>query len=88
MSHGDIAEMGLLLAQAVPPVAPADPLGQGPELIGRVVSSRWPVGGPPEELLWPAGQSPEAGSGTGPAKDLSAVRQAVEDRWFPGWSAG
>ena len=64
VGHGDIAEMGLLLAQAVPPVAPADPLGPGPELIGRVVSSRWPVGGPPEELLGPAGQSPEAGWGT------------------------
>jgi len=60
----EVAEMGLLLAQAVPPVAPADPLGQGPELIGRVVSSRWPAGGPPEELLGPSGQSPEVGSGT------------------------
>ena len=64
VSHGDIAEMGLLLAQAVPPVAPADMLGPGPELTGRVVSSRWPVGGPPEELLGPAGHRPEAGSGT------------------------
>ena len=64
VSHGDIAEMSLLLAQAVPPVAPADPLGPGPELIGRVVSSRWPVGGPPEELLGPAGHRPETGSGT------------------------
>ena len=64
-AHGDIAEMGLLLAQAVPPVAPADLLAAGPELTGRVVSSRWPVGGPPEELLGPAaGDRPEAGSGT------------------------
>ena len=63
VSHGDIAEMGSLLAHAVPPVAPVDPLGQGPELIGRVVSSRWPAGGPPEELLGPSGPSPEAGSG-------------------------
>ena len=53
VGHGDIAEMGLLLAQAVPPVPPADLLGQGPELTGRVVSSRWPHGGPPEELLGP-----------------------------------
>ena len=68
VGHGDIAEMGSLLAQAVPPVAPADLLAAGPELIGRVVSSRWPVGGPPEELLWPAGQSPEAGSGTVPSQ--------------------
>jgi hypothetical protein len=64
VGHGDIAEMGSLLAQAVPPVAPADLLAAGPELIGRVVSSRWPVGGPPEELLGPAGHRPEAGSGT------------------------
>ena len=63
VGHGDIAEMGALLAQAVPPVAPADMLVPGPELIGRVVSSRWPVGGPPEELLGPAGHRPEAGSG-------------------------
>ena len=47
-----------------PPVAPADMLGPGPELIGRVVSSRWPVGGPPQELLGPAAHRPEAGSGT------------------------
>ena len=65
VGHGDIAEMGSLLAQAVPPVAPAGLLAAGPELIGRVVSSRWPVGGPPEELLGPAGHRPEAGSGTG-----------------------
>jgi len=59
VSHGDIAEMGLLLAQAVPPVTPADLLGPGPELTGRVVSSRWPHGGPPEELLGPAGNRRE-----------------------------
>ena len=29
VGHGDIAEMGALLAQAVPPVAPADMLGRG-----------------------------------------------------------
>ena len=63
VGHGDIAEMGSLLAQAVPPVAPTDLLVPGPELIGRVVSSRWPVGGPPGELLGPAGHRPEAGSG-------------------------
>ena len=69
VSHGDIAEMGLLLAQAVPPVPPADLLDAGPELTGRVVSSRWPVGGPPEELLGPAaGDRPEAGSGTGQSR--------------------
>jgi hypothetical protein len=62
VSHGDIAEMGLLLAQAVPPVPPADMLVPGPELTGRVVSSRWPVGGPPEELLGPSGSRPESGS--------------------------
>ena len=64
VSHGDIAEMGSLLAQAVPPVAPSDMLVPGPELIGRVVSSRWPVGGPPEELLGPSGHRPEPGLNT------------------------
>ena len=39
VGHGGIAEMGLLLAQAVPPVAPSDMLVPGPDLIGRVVSS-------------------------------------------------
>ena len=73
MGHGDIAEMGLLLAQAVPPVPPAGLLAAGPELIGRVVSSRWPVGGPPEELLGPAaGDRPEAGSGTAEVTSLVA----------------
>jgi hypothetical protein len=64
VGHGDIAEMGSLLAQAVPPVAPADRLVPGPELTGRVVSSRWPTGGPPEELLGPSRHRPEAGPGS------------------------
>jgi hypothetical protein len=46
VSHGDIAEMGLLLTQAVPPVAPSGMLVPGPELTGRVVTYRWPTGGP------------------------------------------
>jgi hypothetical protein len=62
VGHGDIAEMGLLLAQAVPPVAPSGTLVPGPELIGRVVSSRWPIGGRPGELLGPSGQRPEPGA--------------------------
>jgi hypothetical protein len=59
VSHGDIAEMGVLLAQAVPPVAPSETFAAGPELTGRVVSYRWPAGGPPDELLGPSGQGPE-----------------------------
>ena len=55
VGHGDIADMGALLAQAVPPVAPAVMLATGPELTGRVVSYRWPAGGPPEGLLGPSG---------------------------------
>ncbi len=62
VSHGDIAEMGLLLAQAVPPVPPSDMLVPGQELIGRMVSSRWPVGGPPDELLGPSGKRPKPGA--------------------------
>jgi len=64
VSRGDIAEMGLLLAQAVPAVPPSGGVLPGPELIGRVVSSRWPVGGPPEELLGSSGGRPAPGSGT------------------------
>jgi hypothetical protein len=64
VGHGDIAEMGALLAQAVPPVAPSDTLVPGPELTGRVMTYRWPAGGPPGELLGPSGQRPELGAET------------------------
>ena len=64
VGHGDIAEMGALLAQAVPPVTPAVMLTAGPELTGRVVTYRWPAGGPPGELLGPSGQGPEPGAET------------------------
>ena len=63
VGHGDIAEMGALLAQAVPPVAPAVMLAEGPELTGRVLTYRWPVGGPPEDLLGPSGPRTERGAG-------------------------
>jgi len=65
VGHGDIAEMGALLAQAVPPVAASVMLAAGPELTGRVVTYRWPAGGPPEELLGPSGQRVEPGAETG-----------------------
>ena len=59
LGHGDIAEMGVLLAQAVPPVPPGDVPAAGPELTGRVITYRWPAGGPPEELLGSSGQPAE-----------------------------
>ena len=62
LRHGDIAEMGALLAQAVPPVEASVMLPAGPGLTGRVVTRRWPAGGPPEELLGPSGQRPEPGA--------------------------
>ena len=65
VGHGDIAEMGALLAQAVPPVTAAVLLSAGPELTGRVVTYRWPAGGPPAELLGPSGQGSEPGAETG-----------------------
>jgi hypothetical protein len=65
VGHGDIAEMGALLARAVPPLAPAVMPVPGPELMGRVVSSRWPTGGPPSKLLGP-GRRPGPGSDSGP----------------------
>ena len=64
MSHGDIAEMGSLLAQAAPPVPPSVMPAAGPELTGRVVTYRWPAGGPPDELLGPSGQCVEPGAET------------------------
>ena len=64
VGHGDIAEMGALLAQAVPPVTPAVMLAAGPELTGRVVTYRWPAGGPPGELLGLSGQRVEHGAET------------------------
>jgi hypothetical protein len=64
VGHGDIAEMGVLLAQAVPPVAASVMLAAGPELTGRVVTYRWPAGGPPDELLGPSGQRFELGAET------------------------
>jgi hypothetical protein len=45
VGHGDIAEMGARLAQAVPPVAASVMLAAGPELPGRVITYRWPAGG-------------------------------------------
>ncbi len=67
LARGDGAEMGALLARAVPAVPPHVLAGLGPELTGRVTSSRWPVGGPPEELLGPALERPGAGSDVEPA---------------------
>ena len=64
VSHGDVAEMGALLAHAVPPVESFVMLVPGPDLTGRVVTYRWPVGGPPEALLGPSGPRPKAGADT------------------------
>ena len=64
VGHGDIAEIGALLAQAVPPVAPAVMLSASPDLTGRVVTYRWPAGGPPGELLGPSGRRVEPGADT------------------------
>lgn len=66
LGHGDIAEMGALLAQAVPPAAASVMLAAGPELTGRVVTYRWPTGGPPDELLGPSGPRPEAAAAAHP----------------------
>jgi len=55
VGRGDTAEMGNLLARAVPPVPPRVFTDKEPELTGRVTSLRWPAGGPPAELLGPSG---------------------------------
>jgi len=70
LAHGDTAEMGTLLARAVPAVPPQVMNGPGPELTGRVTSSRWPVGGPPEVLLGPTPRHPRTGSDTEPAAGI------------------
>jgi len=67
VSHGDIAEMGALLAQAVPPVQPCGMLAAGPELTGRVTTHRWSAEGPPEDLLGPFEQPTEPQAETGRA---------------------
>jgi hypothetical protein len=54
VGHGDSAEMGALLAQAIPRIPPHAVASAGPVLTGRIVSSRWPIGGPPDELLGPS----------------------------------
>jgi hypothetical protein len=61
LGHGHIAEMGALLAQAVPPVAAANLLAAGSELTGRVVTYRWPAGCPPDHLLGSSDQPVEPG---------------------------
>ncbi len=55
VGRGDTAEMGSLVARAVPPVPPQVFADAGPGLTGRVTSLRWPAGGPPAELLGPSG---------------------------------
>jgi hypothetical protein len=52
---GGSVDMGRLLAAASPPVPPRPWVRPAPALAGEVVSYRWPVGGPPAELL---GSSP------------------------------
>jgi len=81
--HGDIAEMGALLARAVPPVVPAVMLAAGPELTGRVVTYRWPVGGPPEDWLGPSGRRVQADAET--VRPSACLRCGKPlHRWFAG----
>ena len=53
LGQGDTTRISVLLAQAIPSVRRHIMNTPGPELTGRVTSYRWPVGGPPEELLGP-----------------------------------
>ena len=53
LGGGDTTAMGELLSRATPPLAPQPPATAGPDLPGRVVSYRWPSGGPPADLLGP-----------------------------------
>lgn len=58
LAGGSSVDMGRLLAAASPPVPPRPLRRPVPALAGEVVSYRWPVGGPPAELL---GGSPPTG---------------------------
>lgn len=63
LAGGESQVMGRLLAQAHPAVSLRRPVRPMPALKGRVVSIRWPVGGPPADLLGPTGSTDRAGSG-------------------------
>jgi len=51
LSGGESVHMGRLLAAASLPVPPRPSARSAPDLAGGVVSFRWPIGGPPAELL-------------------------------------
>jgi hypothetical protein len=51
LSGGSSVDMDRLLATASPPVPPRPLVRPAPALAGEVVSYRWPIGGPPAELL-------------------------------------
>jgi hypothetical protein len=51
LSGGESVQMGRLLAAASPPVPPRPSARSAADLAGEVVSFRWPIGGPPAELL-------------------------------------
>ena len=65
IAAGQSSVMGRLLASAIPPVPARQPAHPVPDLAGRVVSIRWPVGGPPAHLLGLS--EPPAGSATADA---------------------
>jgi hypothetical protein len=67
LAGGQSVVMGRLLADAHPAVPPRPATRPVPDLVGRVVSIRWPAGGPPAHLLGP-------GEPTGPAVDEPAMR--------------
>jgi hypothetical protein len=69
VGHGDIYEMGELLALANPAVTPRPPsVEPGPDLPGAVTSYRWPSGGPPVDLLGPTAR---------PLPDVPSTEQAA-----------
>lgn len=70
IAAGQSSIMGRLLADAAPAVQARPPMNTVPDLAGRLVSLRWPVGGPPEHLLGPA-DPPGSASGTGQATECA-----------------
>jgi hypothetical protein len=63
LAGGESRVMGKLLANAYPAVPPLRPVRTMPDLKGRVVSIRWPIDGPPADLLGPTEPTTRAGSG-------------------------
>jgi len=58
-------------------------LAAGPGLTGRVVTYRWPAGGPPDDLLGPSGERPEPGADIARPQNLFSGAAAADGNAGP-----